>query len=351
MPDLLTSLFFLGRPFSPLYGLCMRMRSVLYHKGIFRRQKMQVPVISIGNLTMGGTGKTPVVRFIADLLQKNGYQPAIISRGYGGKVRDRVNVVSDGKTIQLDAEHAGDEPVLLAESLSGIPVITGSVRVHPCLFAIENLGCNVLILDDGFQHLPVERDLDLVLFNAAAPLGNNKVIPGGHLREPFSSLARADAFLITNMREEFRKSVDKFQDDLNEYFPQTPVFVSRYEPKNCTKVDSSELLSFPDIPLDIYGLCGIANPLRFRTTLLDCGFRITGFTEMQDHQVYSQQLIEQISNLAENSGARAIITTEKDMVKIRSYVSSLPIYYIAMSVKVNDGFSDFILTTLAKFKK
>jgi tetraacyldisaccharide 4'-kinase len=348
MADILNSLFFFGRPLSPFYSLCMRLRSNMYSNGFFRREKMGVPVISVGNLTMGGTGKTPIVRYIAEFLSKNGFRPAVISRGYGGRTRDKINVVSDGKTVLMDAVKAGDEPVLLAESLPGIPIVTGAVRSYPCRFAVENLGCDILILDDGFQHLPIVRDVDLVLFNASSPLGNNRVFPGGELREPFSALSRANAFMVTGMTEELQGRIQQLRLHLRKNFPQSPFFTAAYDPFEVRKINSSQSVSLSDLPLNIYGFCGIAKPWRFHTTLKRCGFRVKGLTELRDHQVYNQELIDRISRLAEAAGAQALITTEKDMVKIRSLITPLPLYSLTMSVHIDDAFSDFLLNRLGK---
>ena len=175
--------FMLGRPLAPLYSLAMLARAQGYRRGLFASHKMPVPVISVGNLLMGGTGKTPLVQYLAQLLQNEGWKPAIISRGYGGRAKDRVNVVSNGQQVLLDAVQAGDEPLLLAESLPGVPVLTGIVRHLPAREAIA-MGADVLVLDDGFQHLAVQRDVNLVLFNADRLAGNSRVFPGGELREP-----------------------------------------------------------------------------------------------------------------------------------------------------------------------
>jgi tetraacyldisaccharide 4'-kinase len=318
----------------------------MYCNGIFTRKNMGVPVISVGNLTVGGTGKTPIVLYLAKLLKQNDFKPAVISRGYRGKSRHRINVVSDGKTILMDARYAGDEPLLLAESLPGIPIVTGAHRFYPCSFAVDNLGCDALILDDGFQHLSVTRDVDLVLFNAASPLGNNRVLPGGDMREPFSALARADAFMITGMREEYQFKIKQFYSHLRDTFPNTPIFTSQYKPLSCRKIGSALPISFSDLPNEVYGFCGIANPGRFLTTLKDCGFQITGLTEFKDHQTYHPNLISKIARLAEASGARALITTEKDIVKIHSWTSPLPLYALTMSAEADKSFSDFILKDL-----
>ena len=149
----------LGRPFSPLYSAAMRLRERLYRRGVLTVHHLGVPVVSVGNLTMGGTGKTPLVQHIARLLQADGFRPAVISRGYGGRAQDRVNLVSDGERLLLDAALAGDEPRLLAETLPGVLVLTGLVRRLPAARAIE-MGADVLVLDDGFQHLQMHRDIN-----------------------------------------------------------------------------------------------------------------------------------------------------------------------------------------------
>jgi len=197
----LAGIFKLGRPLSPLYSCLMANRSTFYRKGYFTQHRLEVPVISVGNLVMGGTGKTPLVQYIADLLVCHNRKPAVLSRGYKGTSQLPVNIVSNGKEILMNAVEAGDEPRLLADTLPGVAVLTGKKRFLTGRYAIDNLVIDTVILDDGFQHLAVQRDLDLVLFSVHKLLGNGRVLPGGELREPISSLHRADAFIITGVSE------------------------------------------------------------------------------------------------------------------------------------------------------
>jgi tetraacyldisaccharide 4'-kinase len=347
MPDIVTSLFFWGRPFSPLYSFLMQARSRMYANGLFKAERMEVPVVSVGNLTMGGTGKTPVVRSIARILLENNYKPSIISRGYGGLADRKVNVVSDGNTLFLDARQAGDEPRLLAESLPGIPVITGKVRSFPCRFAIEHLGSDILILDDGFQHLSVIRDLDLVLFNATTLAGNHRVFPGGQLREPFSALARAHAFLLTGSTDASRPKTEPFSKFLQDHFPDRPVFLSSYTPSEFREKNQPFPIPPKGLPTPLYGFCGIAEPLRFRETLTRYGLHLHGFTALKDHQSYSSQLLEKITDSAKAAGAKGLITTEKDMVKLHTHSLSLPLFCLSMDVHMQESFTDFLLQKLA----
>ncbi len=210
-------LFAMGLVFSPLYALLMRLRAWLYRRNLLlRREQMAVPVISIGNLTMGGTGKTPLVIYVAGLLRGMGLHPAILSRGYGRRVAvsDRVLVVSSGAGGEegplVGADQAGDEPVLLARLLPDIPVLVAARRVLSGRYAVESMAADCLLLDDGFQHLALARDLDLVLFSARDLPCGARVFPGGPLRESWSALERADALVITGVDDGNRQKVELF---------------------------------------------------------------------------------------------------------------------------------------------
>lgn len=344
-----SSLYFFGRPFSPLYSGIMKIREALYRKGIKRRYKLDVPVISVGNLTMGGTGKTPVVGFIAAFLQKKGLKPAIISRGYGGAAGNKVNVVSDGNEILLDAKAAGDEPCFLADNLPGVPVLTGIVRVLPCRHAIREFGCNVLILDDGFQHLSVQRDLDLVLFSAASLAGNSRVFPGGDLREPVSALKRCHAFLITGNTDTLKERSGHFAALLQERFPDKPVFFSSYEPVAAKSLQTNTLQPLATLPTPLSGFCGIAQPDLFTQSLQSQSITLSNFIPLKDHQPFTPSLIKKINHQAKQSGAAALITTEKDLVKLQSNSFQLPCFGLKMAVRPDNSFEEFLDKKLSVF--
>jgi tetraacyldisaccharide 4'-kinase len=346
MSDPRKKLYFLGRPFSPLYSLAMKLRSALYARHFFRRYKLEVPVISVGNLTMGGTGKTPVVSHLANFLQGQGYRPAVISRGYGGAAGNRVNVVSDGNRIYLDARQAGDEPRLLAETLPGIPVLTGVVRVLPCRHAIHALGCNILLLDDGFQHLAVHRDINIVLFSAETLAGNSRVFPGGDLREPISALGRADVFLLTGTTAANRERAERFAGLLQKRFPGKPLFFSSYTPLAARNEKERTTLSLADLPAPLHGFCGIARPESFRQSLTSEGVTLAGFTSLEDHQRYTPRILRHIEDEALASGARGLIATAKDMVKLTDCHFNLPLFSLQMQTKIDDGLHSFILQKL-----
>ncbi len=346
MSKALDRLFFLGRPFGPLYSVLMKSREKLYHRGIFRRYSLPVPVIAIGNLVLGGTGKTPSVQHVAKLLQDKGYHPAIVSRGYGGQSKEPVNVVSDGKNIFLSPKIAGDEPSMLAQSLPGIAVLTGARRIFPCRHAVDQLHADVVILDDGFQHLAVKRDIDIVLFDSTTLTGNSRVFPGGCLREPVSALNRCHAFLLTGQTVTNRARGDKFTALLQQRFPGKPVFISSH--------DAFELQGpFAENPVSgkFSAFCGIANPARFQQSLTDYGIEIVSFQALKDHTPYSQAMAAQLCEKAVNCGAENLITTEKDYVKLHNFKFNLPLYVLKVCHKLDPAFDLFLLDELKKISK
>ncbi len=182
---------------SGIYFWAIQFRLWAYRWGLFPQRKLDCRVISVGNLTLGGTGKTPFVIMIAETLRGHGRKPAILSRGYGGRSNKEVNVVCDGRTILMTPDFAGDEPVMIAQRLQNIPVLTGADRYQAGRYAMDNFGVDSLVLDDGFQHLSLQRDFDILLFDHQRPFGNGSLFPAGELREPASSARRADRVCVT----------------------------------------------------------------------------------------------------------------------------------------------------------
>lgn len=335
--------FALGRPFSPIYSLAMRLREHLYRRGVLRSYRLGVPVVSVGNLTMGGSGKTPMVQFLARQLQRHGLRPAIVSRGYGGAATGKVNVVSDGATLLLDAREAGDEPRLLAETLPGVPVLTGIVRRLPAQRAVE-MGADVLLLDDGFQHLQIVRDVDLVLFNTDRLAGNSRVFPGGDLREPVAALNRATGFVMTGVDDSNRERATRFADLLRARFPRIAIAYTEYRVEGLVALDSRGTVA--PLPAELieqaqcFGFCGIAQPESFRQTLVAGGIELAGFLPLGDHQPYTATLVDNLLAKAHQAGATCLLTTEKDLVKLVPFVPalSLPLYGLRMQVEAEESF-------------
>jgi tetraacyldisaccharide 4'-kinase len=344
----LAGIFKLGRPFAPLYSCLMANRSTFYRKGFLTQHRLAAPVISVGNLVMGGTGKTPLVHYIADLLVRHNRKPAVLSRGYKGTARSHINVVSNGKEILMNAAEAGDEPRLLAETLPGVPVLTGKKRFVTGRYAIENLGIDTIILDDGFQHLAVDRNLDLVLFSAHKLLGNGRVLPGGELREPLSSLNRADGFVITGINQELDTEVKKFILFLKQQFPRQPVFTGRYQTNEKilrVEQNKSEFLAIAELKnIPLLGFCGIAQPMSFKSTLLKEQINLTDFASYPDHYLYSRPEIISLVERAQKISAEALITTAKDFVKLKEvFVPEFPLYVLSVNLQMGQEFDAYLM--------
>jgi len=340
-------LFTLGRPVSPLYGLAMKLRENFYLKGLFRQNILPVPVISIGNLVLGGTGKTPTTIYIAKLLRAAGYRPAVVSRGYGGRMKNRVNVVSNGDRALLSAEDGGDEPVQIARNLSGVPVLTGGKRIYPCWYAIREFGVNCILLDDGFQHMAVARDLDIVLFDCTSLAGNSRIFPGGPLREPVAALQRCDAFLLTGENEGNRVGANHFKALLLDKFPDKKQYISV---SNLSFIDNER----GDVVYPSgqgFAFCGIANPERFHTGLKDAGVGLVDFLSLDDHVYYDQSLIDSVVKKAKVAGADFLITTEKDWVKVQPFSVRLPLIITKLEQSVAPEFGSFILSKLKQVEQ
>jgi tetraacyldisaccharide 4'-kinase len=282
----------IARILSFLYLFIINFRNWLYDHKIFKEVKLSCPVISVGNITVGGTGKTPCVIMLARMLQKNGFKPAVISRGYGGKSVYPVNIVSDGDKILLDSEIAGDEPCLIAHSLKGIPVITGSKRIVAGQTAIDKFDVNVLVCDDAMQHRQIFRDINLVLLDSLSLWGNNHVLPRGKLREPIKEVNRASAVMLTRA-DEAPQGINKIGGLIRN--KNIPVFKSVHKPKDIMRGDYSEQWPISILAgKKVCAFCGIARPDSFKKTLSDASARILLFDIFSDHHRYSKSELEKI---------------------------------------------------------
>jgi tetraacyldisaccharide 4'-kinase len=321
---------------SLIYRLIVSSRNGLYDRQILKSVRLARPLISVGNLSVGGTGKTPCVIGLAKILARQGYRPAVLSRGYGGQNSGSVQIVSDGTNVKLDAAVAGDEPLLIARSLPGIPVLTGAKRALTGQAAIEQFNADVLICDDAFQHRQIFRDIDIVLLDAERPLGNGRLLPRGELREPAESLRRADCILLTradkaaNMPDEIARIADA---------SGIPVFRSVHRLQEMVRPqDRLSLLPEDFRGKSVCAFCGIARPTSFKKSLLDAGMHILSFIDFPDHYAYKRDDLEAIRKhfLAQN--ADAWLTTEKDAMRLEESPDFLNQLFIArMEMQMEDS--------------
>jgi len=335
------------------YLLIINFRNWLYDRKIIASVKLPCPVISVGNITVGGTGKTPCVIMLARMLASNGFKPAILSRGYGGKNTKAVNIVSDGKNILLDGKTAGDEPFLMAKSLRSIPIIVGPRRIKTGIVAINLFGANVLICDDTMQHRQIFRDINLVLLDSHDPLGNGHVLPRGKLRESITGLRRASAFVLTRANEGQgkNKTIEQLAKTEN-----IPIFMSTHTPKDIVKGDYSEQWPIAELKgKKVCAFCGIAKPDSFKKTLLDTGAQILSFDIFPDHHRFNKNELEKIKAKFIDCRADLIITTQKDGMRVQEFPEfSNMIYLLRIEMEFipsSESFENFILDRLAIAQK
>lgn len=300
---------------SVLYRLLVGIRLSLYRKRVFRSRKLPCTVISVGNITLGGTGKTPTVIGVARLLQEKGKRVAVLSRGYGRKNENDVLVVSDGMIVKDDTIEYGDEPVLLASRLPGVAVVVGADRYRAGLTALERFNPDVLLLDDGFQHVRLERDLNILLLAADEPFGNGRVLPAGPLREPLHAIARADVVVLT--RAEPGQDLSTARSVIGRY-ADAQVVTANHVPTGAREIVSGcdkQLSSMRGMP--ILAFAGIARPDTFFSLLLGLGADVRKQLPFPDHYPYRESDIDDIRRTAAEYKAEMIITTEKDAVRLR----------------------------------
>jgi len=392
--------------FESLYYLGLSAKKYFVLKN---QKKLPYKVISIGNITVGGTGKTPATIAVAEEAKKRGFMPVILTRGYRGSIKGPA-FVTEGNGPLLSADEAGDEPVLMAEKLKGIPVVKCADRYTGGMFAIQKLNSQksesssdplpltpnslLFILDDGFQHWKLHRDKDIVLIDIGNPFGNRKLLPFGRLREPLKSLERADIIVLSKqLTKEFiskapspsplptgqagspsrgegynispplrggdegegdvcgftNDRISKFPDsndqtnydlvnEIRKYNPGAPIFHAEHKPVFC------RLLSGERKPLSwisgkkLFGFCAIANPKSFMETIRSAGAELAGFESYRDHYKYNSSDIMEIKGRADESGAGWIVTTEKDMIKLKYLDLPENILIIEIEFLAENGF-------------
>ncbi len=338
---------------SKVYGGAMALRADCYARQLLvRSRRLPARVICVGNLTAGGTGKTPMAIALARRLSRRGYRVALVSRGYGGRAEKTGGVVSDGRSILMDARGAGDEPYLMARRLPGVPVVVGADRFRAGMLAVRQLGARVLVLDDAFQHLALDRDFNLVLMDAARPLGNRHLLPRGTLREPISALCRAHAVVLTRAD---RLSGDELAGriaQIEALTPPVPVFTAAHVSRVCGVIPAGE--NGKQIrpgsgngrgSVDLNGarvlvFSGIARNDDVYRNVDRLGCRLVGRLAFSDHHRYTEKDRANIAAAARSRGARWLVTTEKDHVRFAGrFTWPLPMVVLGVEMRLLAGWA------------
>ncbi len=342
---------------SEIYCALISIWDILYRTGIFSRRRLSCRVISIGNITVGGTGKTPMTIYIAGMLTELGYKVVVVSRGYRGRVGKKGGIVSNGREILMGPDLSGDEPFMMAARLNNIPVVVGQNRHNTGLIAVRDFNPDIILLDDGFQHRKLFRDIDLLLLDSERPFGNSRLVPRGVLREPAVSIKRADAFILTRSSSDNTGIRDKISAVSNKqpvfdafnrfyYFIVKKSVVLTPAADFCNEL-SEDFSSFAG--KKVVAFSGIAGNVHFRKTIEEYKCELLEFFGFSDHYRYTVGDIERISKSIRDKTADLVMTTEKDFARIGgkfNFPVDIIVVGVKMCMKDERSFKDFILSKL-----
>ena len=343
-----------------VFNVVVQLRLWLYRHRIFHDQPLGCLVVVVGNLTVGGTGKTPVVEKFARALRDRGRRVAILSRGYKSKAppfwkkwwwwlthtdEPPPRIVSDGEHVLLDSEHAGDEPFMLARNLPGVVVLVDKDRVKAGAYAIKRFGCDTLVLDDGFQYLPLKGSLNLLLVDKTNPFGNGHLLPRGILREPIKHLRRANYVFLT-------KSSGRRDQDLEalitKHHPGADIIECVHQPQYLQRHGVPAGTADARQPLAwlkgrrVVAFSGIATPESFEKFLRDLGALVVARERYLDHYRYDEEDLAELFAVAQREGAECLVTTEKDAVRIPERLTgAVPLFYLRLEIDIISGAADF----------
>ena len=318
---------------SQCYRGLVRAHVASYTSGVRRRRRLPCAVVSIGNLTLGGTGKTPLTMWVARWYQQQGWRVAILSRGYGARPAARLGVVSAGQGPLLNWQAAGDEPYLLANSLPGVPVLIGKDRYRTGRYAHEQFGAEIVLLDDGFQHHALQRDLDIVLIDASNPFGPGTLFPRGILREPLRALQRAHAIVLTRV-EMATEALPTLCQQIRQWNKQPPIYRMATVVEALHRRDTHSAVDLGALQQGRgVAFVGIGNPQAFVSTLTQLGADVATLCVFPDHHPYTQEDWQTIVDTVHKRRATYMVTTEKDAVRLASsWHASVPLYTLRIGV-------------------
>ncbi|MDL2226039.1 tetraacyldisaccharide 4'-kinase [Deltaproteobacteria bacterium OttesenSCG-928-M10] len=327
------------RPLGALYGYGAWLRR-RYYARFFRVEKADRPVVAIGNLTVGGSGKTPLCLALAKLLIARGHQPAVLSRGYGRRrLSDAPVVVSRGDGPVSALAESGDEPWLMASQLAGLRIVVDSRRARAAQLAVEELEADLLLLDDGFQHLGLAADCRVLLVPARNPFGNGAVLPAGPLREPLSAHKMAHILVSTG--------AERPAPEVTELAMGRPVFAAEYHPAGWTPLLEGGPVTPPESLAGkrVYAFCGLGRPDSFERSLKKLDLDVRRFVALRDHQRYGRDVLDALGLDFMASGAELLVTTAKDAVKIPAGAFPLPVMVLNMEMGLNHP-AEFVGTVM-----
>lgn len=316
-------------PLSWGYGVGVRWMRCGYESGIFAQKKVNIPVISIGNLTMGGSGKTPMAVFLANMLRTRRRKPAIIVRGYKPGIFQKI-------------EGIADEQMMMAKALKDVVIVANPDRYAAAKEAVEEDQADVVILDDGFQHWKLKRDLDIVLVDCTNPFGNGSLIPAGILREPVSSLRKADIIVLTKTD---KGKVYEIRRQIEMHYPTALVVETVHMPESLTDIYTGKNHGLYRLNTAVVVFCGIGDPLSFKSTVLSLGADVKEFFPFMDHHAYELKDMQKIKDACVTIGIRTIVTTGKDAVKLepfREFWNGFQIYSLNIEIEMTKGEKEFI---------
>lgn len=317
---------------APLYATGAYLNRMAHDLGIVRKEVLPATVLSVGNITLGGTGKTPYCLWLVEWLRAQGRAPAILTRGYGREDEDHLLVVHDGKRLRATTRQAGDEPVLLAKALGNVPVIACANRVRGGRYALRKFKLDTLVLDDGFQHHAVGRQGDIVLVDSTVPLRSLRLFPRGTLREAPPTLARAHLIVLTRWSQaEEPRSVLR---DVRRFAPGVPVIRTNLRITGATRVADGSDVELESLKgRKAYMACAVGNPKSVRRSAEELGIQVIGGRRMRDHARFNRRSVGQLEAARKRRGAELLLVTEKDAVKLAE-LDGLPESLVAIRARI-----------------
>ncbi|MED5433824.1 MAG: tetraacyldisaccharide 4'-kinase [Candidatus Neomarinimicrobiota bacterium] len=327
---------FLLFPITLFYWGVIYWRNLFYNLNFFVSRKIPTKVISVGNITAGGTGKTPAVIYLSQLFQRKNYKVAVLSRGYGRKTAG-TQLVTDGNNKVNDWRNFGDEPTLISQKLNKIPIVVDQNRYRGAMYLIEKFSPDLIIMDDAFQHRSIERDLDLVLLNSQAGQSDYRLIPHGLLREPFSHIKRADAIIFTksNLNEPSQKIVSRAKKT------NLPIFNSSITHNKFLNINSEAFK--PENKPRAVAVSGIADPKSFYKSLDKTNIKLVSKIAYVDHHEFKQSDIDRLKKALIDNSAEIIVTTEKDMIRLANLdLGEINIYSLSIDFQLDEPGEKYI---------